>query len=78
MARVSEKHHWDEYWAASKQLDDVYANDNRIVEFLAGRFDLAGMRVLEVGAGTGREPVSLRNRAKCSPEPVPFCSSATV
>jgi SAM-dependent methyltransferase len=59
MARASEKRHWDDYWAASQQLDDVYANDNRIVEFLAGRFDLKGMRVLEVGAGTGRDSDTL-------------------
>lgn len=59
MARVSEKRHWDEYWAASQQLDDVYANDNRIVEFLAERFDVRGMRILEVGAGTGRDSDTL-------------------
>lgn len=55
MARVSEKKHWDDYWADSRRLDDVYANDNRIVEFLSGRLRLTGMRVLEVGAGTGRD-----------------------
>ncbi len=55
MARVSEKKHWDQYWADSQELSDVYANDNRIVEFLSRRMDFDGMRVLEVGAGTGRD-----------------------
>jgi SAM-dependent methyltransferase len=55
MARVSEKRHWDEYWADSQDLDEVYANDDRILEFLAERLDLRGLRVLEVGAGTGRD-----------------------
>jgi ubiquinone/menaquinone biosynthesis C-methylase UbiE len=55
MARVSEKKHWDDYWADSQELNDVYANDNRIVEFLSQRMDFNGMRVLEVGAGTGRD-----------------------
>lgn len=55
MARVSEKKHWDDYWAASRDLDDVYDNDNRIVDFLSPRLDLRGKRVLEVGAGSGRD-----------------------
>lgn len=59
MGRVSQKKHWDDYWASSRELDDVYANDNRIVEFLAGRFDLNRMRILEVGAGSGRDSDTL-------------------
>jgi SAM-dependent methyltransferase len=55
MARVSEKKHWDDYWAASRELADVYANDNRIVEFLSPRLQMRGKRVLEVGAGSGRD-----------------------
>jgi len=55
MAQLSEKKHWDDFWAASQNLEDVYANDNRIVEFLARELDVRGMRILEVGAGTGRD-----------------------
>jgi SAM-dependent methyltransferase len=55
MAQTSEKRHWDQFWADDRELDDVYANDNRIVEFLADRLDLNGLRILEVGAGTGRD-----------------------
>lgn len=57
--RSSEKRHWDRFWSSTAELDDVYANDNRIVEFLAARFDLKGKRILEVGAGTGRDSDAL-------------------
>ncbi|HXV15025.1 MAG TPA: methyltransferase domain-containing protein, partial [Candidatus Krumholzibacteria bacterium] len=59
MRRSSEKKHWEEFWSSSPGLDDVYANDGRVVAFLASRLDLAGQRVLEVGAGTGRDSVAL-------------------
>lgn len=55
MAHTSEKRHWDDYWAASRDLSEVYANDDRIVEHLRGIVDFSGLRVLEVGAGTGRD-----------------------
>ena len=35
MAQTSEKHHWDDFWAASQELEDVYTTDDRITEFLA-------------------------------------------
>lgn len=57
--RSSEKQHWDRFWSSSAGLDDVYANDGRIIEFLCGRFDLTGKRILEVGAGTGRDSDAL-------------------
>jgi len=55
MAQTSEKRHWDRFWADDRVLDDVYANDNRIAEFLTARMDITGLRILEVGAGTGRD-----------------------
>ncbi|MCI0451637.1 MAG: methyltransferase domain-containing protein [Candidatus Latescibacteria bacterium] len=59
MPRSSEKKHWEEFWSSSPGLDDVYANDGRVVAFLSAKLDLAGRRVLEVGAGTGRDSVAL-------------------
>ncbi len=55
MKRASEKKHWDDFWEASSELEDVYGTDNRIVENLIKHVDLAGLTVLEVGAGTGRD-----------------------
>ncbi|MCK4776554.1 MAG: class I SAM-dependent methyltransferase, partial [Candidatus Krumholzibacteria bacterium] len=57
MAKTSEKNHWDDFWAESRDMDvnEVYANDDRIVANLEQLTDVAGKRVLEVGAGTGRD-----------------------
>lgn len=55
MKRSSEKKHWDDFWEASSELEDVYGTDDRIVENLTKYMDLAGRKVLEVGAGTGRD-----------------------
>jgi SAM-dependent methyltransferase len=62
MKRSSEKRHWDEFWASSPGMADVYANDDRLVAFLLSRLDVKGMRVLEVGAGTGRDSLALAKR----------------
>jgi ubiquinone/menaquinone biosynthesis C-methylase UbiE len=55
MVQTSEKKHWDDFWASSHELKDVYANDDRIAENLDAVADLNGLKVLEVGAGTGRD-----------------------
>jgi SAM-dependent methyltransferase len=62
MKRSSEKRHWDEFWASSPEMADVYANDDRLVAFLLSRLDVNGKRVLEVGAGTGRDSLALAKR----------------
>jgi SAM-dependent methyltransferase len=59
MKRTSEKRHWDEFWASSPGLEDVYANDDRLVRFLLSRIDVKGKRILEVGAGSGRDSLAL-------------------
>ncbi|UCG52509.1 MAG: class I SAM-dependent methyltransferase [Candidatus Latescibacterota bacterium] len=55
MNQVSEKKHWDDFWAASQDLENVYGTDERIVSNLTKFVDLRGLSVLEVGAGTGRD-----------------------
>lgn len=62
MIKKSEKKHWDSFWASSSDVADVYANDDRIVEYLGAALDLPGMRILEVGAGTGRDSDALSRR----------------
>ncbi len=59
MKRSSEKRHWDRFWATSPGMADTYANDGRLVAFLVSSLDLKGKRVLEVGAGTGRDSLAL-------------------
>lgn len=59
--RVSTRRHWQDFWdeADRLSLDDVYGNDGRIVRELFALGDPAGKRVLEVGAGSGRDAVAL-------------------
>jgi ubiquinone/menaquinone biosynthesis C-methylase UbiE len=60
MKKTSEKQHWNDFWAASRNLEDVYGTDDRIIENLLRYVDFNGLRVLEVGAGTGRDAAKMR------------------
>lgn len=59
--RESTPRHWQEFWeeAESHGLEDVYDNDGRLVREITALGPLAGKRILEVGAGTGRDAVAL-------------------
>ncbi len=59
--RESTPEHWQRFWeeAGSLALDDVYGTDGRLVREILALGDPAGRRVLEVGAGTGRDAVAL-------------------
>ncbi len=59
MKRTSDKKHWDDFWAASQRLEDVYGTDRRIIQDLSKFIEFRGTRVLEVGAGTGRDAAEL-------------------
>ncbi|MFQ5510751.1 MAG: class I SAM-dependent methyltransferase [Candidatus Krumholzibacteriia bacterium] len=62
MRRSSDKKHWDDFWAASQELDDVYGTDDRILDNLQQYLSFDGLRVLEVGAGTGRDTDAIASR----------------
>ncbi len=59
--RVSTPEHWQRFWeeADHLELDDVYGTDGRMVREVLLLGDPAGKRILEVGAGTGRDAVTL-------------------
>jgi len=59
--RVSTPRHWQDFWEEAQRhgLDDVYDNDGRLVREITALGDLRGRRILEVGAGTGRDAVTL-------------------
>lgn len=59
--RSSTRKHWQDFWeqADSLSLDDVYGNDGRILREIFALGDPVGKLVLEVGAGSGRDAVSL-------------------
>lgn len=59
--RESRKEHWQNFWveAGSLTLHEVYGNDGRILREVFGIMNPQRKRVLEVGAGTGRDSLAL-------------------
>ncbi len=59
--RQSTPRHWQRFWEEAERhgLDEVYDNDGRLVREIVALGDLRGRRILEVGAGTGRDAVAL-------------------
>ncbi|MFA6232946.1 MAG: methyltransferase domain-containing protein [Bacteroidota bacterium] len=53
--KESTKQNWDTFWDQKADTKEVYANTDRIRRNLARNLDLRGKRILEVGAGTGRD-----------------------
>ncbi len=60
--RTSEKHHWERFWEESQHIQDVYDTGGRVVDALLAHLEPRGARVLEVGAGSGRDSIALRER----------------
>ena len=57
--RESTKQHWEAFWSDGRETGEIYSNDERIIgEALRAR-PMEGTRVLEVGAGTGRDTLAL-------------------
>jgi SAM-dependent methyltransferase len=59
--KESRPDHWQRFWAEAQDLDlaDVYGTDGRMVREVLALGDPTGRRMLEVGAGTGRDAVAL-------------------
>jgi ubiquinone/menaquinone biosynthesis C-methylase UbiE len=59
MRRKSEKEHWDRFWVSSGGVQEIYSNDDRVAEQIERALSVDGLRVLEVGAGSGRDGIHL-------------------
>lgn len=57
--RSSTRRHWESFWRDRHAVEDVYSNGDRILRNLQRITSLEGLRVLEVGAGTGRDSFPL-------------------
>lgn len=57
--RASTESHWNRFWTERSDIDAVYPTDGRVVEQLEAQGPVRGRRVLEVGAGSGRDSVRL-------------------
>lgn len=53
---------WDAYWRRKSDLEKVYSNEGRIARNLERVTELKDRKILEVGAGTGRDSVDLARR----------------
>ncbi|MBC8366452.1 methyltransferase domain-containing protein [bacterium] len=56
--RESRQEHWDKYWD-SAPAEEIYESVGDLAAELASRRDLVGARILEVGAGSGRDSLNL-------------------
>lgn len=57
--RESRKNDWETFWDEKQDTDEVYSNAGRVLRHLSRVTDLKGKRVLEIGAGTGRDSFPL-------------------
>lgn len=56
--RESRREHWDRFWRA-QPVEEIYESVGEVHSELKRHLDPAGARVLEVGAGTGRDSLHL-------------------
>src|SRR6267378_1304627 len=57
--RVSTLDHWESYWRGHADLDRTYSTGQRLAREILRDGAVAGRRVLEVGAGSGRDTLAL-------------------
>jgi ubiquinone/menaquinone biosynthesis C-methylase UbiE len=59
--KESRLEHWDTFWEEKKEVKEVYSNSDRVVRNLVKVTDVTGKKILEIGAGTGRDSFPLVN-----------------
>ncbi len=57
--RESRKNDWETFWDEKQDTDEVYSNAGRVLRHLSEVTDLKNKKVLEIGAGTGRDSFPL-------------------
>lgn len=57
--KQSAKSNWEKFWQKKTEVSEVYSNTDRIVQNLLRVTDLREKKVLEIGAGTGRDSLNL-------------------
>jgi ubiquinone/menaquinone biosynthesis C-methylase UbiE len=57
--RVSTLAHWESYWLGHANLEETYSTGGRLTREILSDGPVNGLRVLEVGAGSGRDTLGL-------------------
>ncbi len=57
--RESRKNDWESFWDEKQDTDEVYSNAGRVLRHLSKVTSLQQKKVLEIGAGTGRDSFPL-------------------
>jgi SAM-dependent methyltransferase len=57
--RASTLEHWESYWRGHADLERTYSTGGRLAREVMAEGPVAGCRVLEVGAGSGRDLLTL-------------------
>lgn len=55
--RQHNQHRWEVFW--DKSVEQVYANSERIIDHIRAAGDVRNKRIVEVGAGSGRDSLKL-------------------
>ncbi|MDR1811330.1 MAG: class I SAM-dependent methyltransferase [Candidatus Fibromonas sp.] len=50
---------WNEFWNKKKNLDKVYPSSPSVLKAILSTCSVKGLKILEVGAGTGRDSLAL-------------------
>ncbi len=58
-ARASRLEHWESYWAGLGEVEQSYSTGGRLAREIRSELPVSGKRVLEVGAGSGRDTLEL-------------------
>ncbi|MBI1798716.1 MAG: methyltransferase domain-containing protein [Candidatus Eisenbacteria bacterium] len=58
-SRLSTLDHWESYWKGHADLDRTYSTGGRLAREVLADGAVQGLRVLEVGAGSGRDTLGL-------------------
>ena len=57
--KTSGKQNWESFWQKKGSAAEYYSNADRVLRNLLGVIDLREKKVLEIGAGTGRDSIDL-------------------
>ncbi|HEX3019404.1 MAG TPA: methyltransferase domain-containing protein [Chitinispirillaceae bacterium] len=50
---------WNRFWRNKKDIDKVYPSSPSVLKAITRQLNVQGMRILEVGAGSGRDSIEL-------------------